>query len=417
MIAYHSWKVPYIGIIGREDMQIKYRLFGHPLFPYFILRSVGSAIQKLVSVLGIEVGPIQYVFFLRAALAILNISLIMFLAWACSYKIVHERNKFLFNWFYLALFSSVFFCLVISHMQYEAAGFLLVVTSLLFVISALYYTQSKTSQILRIVMGGLIFGLGKNEWSIVALLAIFLTLLLCRARFARVKCLQFLFGLVIGNCFSWLCGPANYLGGFDLINHFTFAQKSFYDLSSRVAYLRHFRLWFWKEIMLFIVSIFLVVIKIRKNNKSINEWFFWFSLLFTILLAAAILVASWKGDAFPRYFVICMPSFLIFFALCLKEEVPFALRRKLTLLCFCVFLLNLEQHFLSSLGYGSIFKSTRTSRCVRELKESRIDDSCIYVVPSGVGWYLPTLNFFHEDLTEKYMKHRKPLCSFECSKE
>jgi len=261
----------------------------------------------------------------------------------------------------------------------------------------------------------MIMGLGKNEWSIIVFLAGMSSfVLLHKEHYVKLYIIKFIFGLLVGSLISWQLDPDNFMGGFNIIFRFTIGQETFFNLFTKMAYFKFFVFWFWREIILVSVTFFYGIKIIRKIETQEDKCLFLFTLLFLFLYISLLLIASWFGDGFPRYFIICIPFLLVYMAILMKEEIKLSYARKLIFIYVIIFSLNLGQHFFSKSGFRSAFMKKKSFICSEYLKKQGIDDSCVYIVPGGVGWYTPTLNFFHNDANKKNMKHKKPLCSFSC---
>ncbi|MFC1754724.1 hypothetical protein ACFL96_15225, partial [Thermoproteota archaeon] len=167
MIAYYPWRVPYVGIIGREDMILKFSQYGHPVFPYYLLRFVGFFIQRTLSLLGLNHNPITLVFLLRATLSVFNLSAVILLLSFCFKREVHKNNSLLFFGFSLSWLTSIYFCLSSSNLQYETASFSFITLSLFLVLNQDRIFDTFKSKFLLIFFG-FVMGIGKNEWSLIS---------------------------------------------------------------------------------------------------------------------------------------------------------------------------------------------------------------------------------------------------------
>lgn len=413
-ISYRPWKSPYQGIIGREDMLLKRIILKHPIAVYAGFRGIGKIIQNLTHLLGITDNPIRNVFFLRVAILGLTTIHTSLLLWFCFSTVIHHKNSMLYLITCMTLISSVFFGIAASLIHYESLGFSMISFALLLLLVATYATKKKLVQQLLLLCSGILLGLGKNEWSIIAFFAWGITYCICQKSEAKWHVWHCVFGMVIGNVVSFLLGPVHYLGGFEIIAQSSFGQKDFYYWQAKSAYLVFFIGWFWKEIIVLSALAWFMVKAHRNDTSYKDDWLFLFSIIFVVLIVGAFLIASWFADGFPRYYLICIPFVLIIIAIFLKKEVSFAVQRQLVLAFVVILLMNIGEQFFGKIGFKNALPQSRSLLCSEQLAREGIDDAYVYVVPTGVGWYLPGLNFIHDDLNKKNMIHRKPLSRFRC---
>jgi hypothetical protein len=158
-----------------------------------------------------------------------------------------------------------------------------------------------------VFISSLLFGLGKNEWSLALVLTLLLTvgyLYLMNRKNGDNKSIKtswvllgFIFtGLLLGNLISYLYDPEAYLGGFDVM--FRISKVSSYNFISfgfeRLAF----------TYVNLLVLAFIAIVLIRSWKKADYILFLYFTL--GVILFFAYFITSWAVE--PRYYA---PSLIV----------------------------------------------------------------------------------------------------------
>ena len=332
---------PEYGQIGRINGEEIYTNLIHPGFIYETIAIAGQVFQKIVPMKGIPKEDIN--FRIRAAFTIFQF---LYWLWIIFILVVAERKKPKYRFSIALKIALVGLSItpLFVHTSYTVqvdnsvgvmlagffGGFLL-----------LWYLDLIRSWTLSVfsVLSGLVWGIGKNEWTILLILSMVFTFvfLLLRRFLLKQKTslmpditvlLFHLLGCICGNILNYLFDPVNYLGGQQLIFDRAISIRSGYEVSGATV------LWFNTMVfnspylfMGIIGSIVLFAICLQRI-KDIPAVFVWGASL-SVLLFFFFFFASFYVElrVFSPSYVLQASLFVIaFFMLPLSKRRLFTVR-------------------------------------------------------------------------------------------
>ena len=273
----------------------------HPAFLYEILGIIGSVWKGIINtqdfnpkelsvLVRVAISTIQYCFFLIILLIILPL------------KGLEWNNKLATALLIAAITISVPAIKMSVSVQIDGSvGVLL--SGILSIAIITYALKTFPKQICNffLFLGSIIFGFGKNEWSLALLVSIILSTIFIligshKMQFIQERKSWFSFlgiifiGLIIGNIISFLFDSVNYLAGFGVMFRFSKASTFFNVLNmiKRASYT-------YVNILILFFLFFALIRSIRKP-----DFFLFFIFTFSTMMFVAYFVISWATD--PRYY-------------------------------------------------------------------------------------------------------------------
>lgn len=380
-VFYNAPENPKYLLIGRINGSDILIIPEHPAFLYESLKFLGKIWQILFPKdlfnpieLGLQVrialSLVQYLFFLLFLIVVLF-----------SKKI--EMNQKGIKAFLIILISLTIPIINMStSVQIDGSvGFLF--TGIL-ALSILVYSTQLFHDVISCVflfITSILFGFGKNEWSMALMLTIFISALFL---FRTIKSISsnvnkkrafiflgiLLIGLLLGNLLSYLYDRINYLSGFSVMFRISKASSFF----NPRGFYHKFPI---SYVNLFLLLIFVVLL--YKQRKNTN-FFFIFSFIFFITMFFAYFVISWVPDA--RYFA---PSLIIGVMVLVQSNFSILERNMPSVfigcLCFMVFF-----SFLNLF----VQKKSINQFIINQMKNESLEYStlidqknCVYYIDSG----------------------------------
>ena len=301
LIVHHSVGPKYC-MIGRIDGEKIYVLSGHPAGLYELLRFGGKLVSdrflKPVYQNDALITPR-----LRIFCSLYQLFFWVFLLIAVfRFKFVHRVGAIML--LFVAMLSPLAIKVSTDLQTDNTAGVVFCGAGALLFVLAVLGTRQKTIQTLLLLGGGILAGLGKQEWSFALLPAIFLTglyLFIRKGKIGPVSPVPLYFitaGLLVGNLASYLLDPENYLEGIffmlKLSNMTSLSQTSW--SFSRWLDIMSFRLPF---LPILLILILLIVCSILKE-KSMPDPVLCVTALFGCFLFVGYILS--EHSAKLRYF-------------------------------------------------------------------------------------------------------------------
>lgn len=313
---------PNYSLYGRVDgVELYASIVGHPRLPYEMFSFLGKVVNLVLPLKNLsEEHTISFIKLLVTS----SQFLIYCLIGIQLFKNMEEPLKKASSIFLLFLLSCAPISIYNSNeFQIDSFwGFLMIGVFLLTFVN--YYRYKKIFPGILLALSSAFIGFGKNEWSIMLVLAclfiLFLHIVVQRLikkdrvemSFVKTICI-ILLGNILGNLINYLADPFMYVSGIKLIVQMV-TVGTMSGAPSNVAWFDVFlvRIPF---ISTCIFLILLISLFIRQNRKKIN-YYYTFLFVYSFFLFFAFFISSWGN--YSRYFAPSLIGlifvFLLYFA-------------------------------------------------------------------------------------------------------
>ncbi len=396
--VFFNWpNAPDFWLQGQFGGEKIYLPFYHPTAPLYILASFGRLIRMFCNPLDYDDLYISsYVRFLFS-LPLLMVFSLLLIRLKKHLNRTQTLNKDEVGFFPLV----VFVIFSTSQFALETSAYELHIDSTVgvlfsgFLTFALLYIDSENGKNLKLIflfLSCFLYGLGKNEWTII-LLATFTTTFFHLLLTKNIKGISgylwcAIFGLFIGNIVSYFIDPFNYKSGIyliiDVLQRTSFIPKLF-DVPARHAIIllkdEHAGFDFWMHglrhhylhlipLVLLLVLNSIVLLKNLKKMAFTPLFLYYFSLLFFI----AFLISTW-GIHSMRYFTPSFIPMIAFTTFYFSKYGWGSIQKRTTfyVTCFVTVLLAIRAYSLKI----NLKKTHESDYYINAIKGEKFDTSCL----------------------------------------
>lgn len=387
---------PCYSLAGRIDGQNIYSYISHPAFPYELLRLGGYISQKMLTY-PIYLNDTQITPKLRIVTSLYQLVFWLLLLLFSS-RLPHRRWLFLIT-----------FMVMISPLAVKTSTFLQIDNSsgmLLCGIAALLFGVSETFNFhkgswLLLFIGGLLAGLGKQEWSFALFAALLSTLLLHKlVDFEILHCnalkatSYIMIGLIVGNLLSYLYDSGNYSRGLYYVQHFS---KLHNDSPGNWSFLHWLELTKIRLPFIYVCLVLILIIVVSFISNKRPTALSCLIFLYGTFLFIGYILSDWRAE--PRYFAPGLAVLAVAVIVILPITPSLWNRRTIIFGLLSVFLSTIVFLFNRSPDRNLHLEQINAGH----LKSS--SDTVLYI-KSGAGWNKPDVDYVNNNLPFDKAKQR-----------
>ncbi len=381
-------------LIGQIDSQNLYLNPDHPILMYKIIDSLDFFSRSLTHLGIIETQALR----LTNLISLIPIFyLYLFVKKNQNLKIL--KTSLIILIFLTPIFKDSFFKLQTDTL---VGSTLFVAFAFLITLSAKFNHKSSTDYV--VILAGVVISIGKQEWSLFLLTSLFVVFFFYLTRITIVKSLNdinpsiiirktifLLVGVLLGNSFSYIVDPINYVGGLQVMKRVLFESQYKKGLQvEKILEAFDYRFHFLSLVLILICIYFLIFLSQKSNivhEKILLLSFSLISLIFPFL-------SLWNLDL--RYFV---PGFILSVYTLIWLIIETDKKSLLIYLLLLGIFLNLKQDLSSYyLSFGS------SSSIDAPLSQLKSDINCINIISSAEAFlHGANINWVSQDLDTSYV--------------